>query len=188
MALVRAGLVATAAFAGTMVDNLVAFSGQLLLTERARHRRVVRAQALGVACLVGLAVGVGSALSAVPLRLVGLLALAPAALAWEAWRSRSRPPRDQFRRGATTTFLVTLALGGDNLAVWVPLLRAAGVARGTFTVAVFAAWEVVFLVLALGLARRQGTIALAQRWAPRLTPWLYAALAVVVLVECHTLG
>ena len=180
-------LVAALAYLGTMVDNYFAFAAQLVLTPPERHRRVAWAQVLGVAALVGIAGAVGSALSAVPLRLVGVLALAPFALAVHAWRRRRVPAREQYRRGVTTTFLATLALGGDNVAVWIPLLRATGLEGALAMLATFAVLELVFVTSAQRLATRPSVVTWGTRYAPRLVPIVYAALGVLILVECHTL-
>jgi cadmium resistance protein CadD (predicted permease) len=178
--------VATLAYVGTMFDNLFAFAAQMLVTDSALHGRIARAQAVGVAALVAVAAGVGSALAGVPLRWVGLLAVAPLGLALHAWRHRADEVRRAPRRGATTTFAVTLALGGDNLAVWIPLLRAAGTLAAVATIATFAAWELLFLSGSLRLARHPRAIDRGMRWGPRLTPFVYLALAVLVVVECRT--
>jgi cadmium resistance protein CadD (predicted permease) len=180
-------LVAALAYLGTMVDNYFAFAAQLVVTPTARHRRVAWAQVLGVGALVGIAAAVGSALAAVPLRLVGVLALAPWALALHAWRRRDEPPHEQFRRGATTTFLTTLALGGDNVAVWIPLLRATGVEGALAMLATFAILEFAFVTSAHILASRPGVVAWGTRHAPRLVPFVYGALGVLILIECHTI-
>jgi cadmium resistance protein CadD (predicted permease) len=181
-------LVASLAFVGTMFDNYFAFAAQLVVTDRSRFRRVGWAQALGVASLLVVAGAVGTLLAAVPLRWVGLLCVAPWALALHAWRHRDSPAHEQYRRGAVTTYAVTLALGGDNLAVWAPLLRAAGFARGLGTLGVFAAWEAVFVLSATALASHPRVVAWGSRWGPALVPWVYLALGVLILVECHTLG
>ncbi|MDE3082984.1 MAG: cadmium resistance transporter [Acidobacteriota bacterium] len=180
-------LVAALAYLGTMVDNYFAFAAQLVVTPPARHRRVAWAQVLGVGALVAIAAAVGSALSAVPLRVVGVLAVAPFALAVHAWRQRREPVREQYRRGATTTFLATLALGGDNVAVWIPLLRATGVDGALAMLATFAVLEFAFVTSAQTLATRPGVVAWGTRHAPRLVPIVYGALGVLILFECHTL-
>ncbi len=177
---------ASLGFVGTMFDNFFAFAAQLVVTERARHRRVSGAQAVGVAALVGLAAGLGSLLAPVPLPWVGLLCVAPFAFAVHAWRHRVAP-REQYRRGALTTFALTLALGGDNLAVWIPLLRASGVSRALFTIATFALWEAVFLFGAGRFARHPRVVAWGTAHAPTLVPYVYVALGVLILFECHTI-
>jgi len=180
-------VVAVLAFLGTMFDNFFAFSAQLIVTDEKRVRRVSYAQALGVATLLVLAGGVGSLLTPIPLPWVGLLCLAPWALAWHAWRHRKKEPGDVYRRGALTTFAMTLALGGDNLAVWIPLLRANGFFHAFVTVAVFAVMELLFLVAARGITGHPRVVAWGTKRAPSFLPWLYFGLGVLILIECGSL-
>jgi len=180
-------VVAILAFVGTMFDNFFAFAAQLIVTEKKRFRRVSYAQALGVATLLALAGGIGSLLTPIPLPWIGLLCLAPWALAWHAFRHRDRAPHEVFRRGALTTFVVTLALGGDNLAVWIPLLRADGIAHAFVTVVIFAAMDLVFIVSAQWISGRPGLVAWGTKHAPLFLPWLYFGLGVLILIECGSL-
>jgi cadmium resistance protein CadD (predicted permease) len=180
-------VVAVLAYLGTMFDNFFAFAAQLIVTEKKRVRRVSYAQALGVAALLVLAGGIGSLLTPIPLPWVGLLCLAPWALAWHAWRHRDTAPNEVFRRGAVTTFATTLALGGDNLAVWIPLLRADGIVHAIVTVVVFAALELSFIVGAKRLAGHPRLVAWGTKHAPSFLPWLYFGLGVLVLIECGSL-
>ena len=180
-------VVAVLAFLGTMFDNLFAFSAQLIVTDEKRVRRVIYAQALGVATLLVLAGGIGSLLTPIPLPWVGLLCLAPWALAWHAWRHRTKEPGEVYRRGALTTFVMTLALGGDNLAVWIPLLRANGFFYGFVTVAVFAIMEFLFLVTARAVTAHPRVVAWGTKHVPSFLPWLYFGLGVLILIECGSL-
>jgi cadmium resistance protein CadD (predicted permease) len=180
-------VVASLAFCGTMFDNFFAFAAQLVVTDRSRYRRVGWAQAIGVVALIGLAAGVGSLLAPIPLPWVGVLCVAPWALGLQAWRHRDRPVGEQFRRGAITTFTLTLALGGDNLAVWIPLLRANGVAHALFTVATFAVWEGLFVVCAQSLTSHPRVVKWGAEHAPSVIPWVYFALGVLILFESGTL-
>lgn len=180
-------VVAILAFAGTMFDNFFAFSAQLIVTDEKRLRRVTYAQALGVATLLVLSGGIGSLLTPIPLPWVGLLCVAPWALAWHAWRNRTKEPGEVFRRGALTTFAMTLALGGDNLAVWIPLLRADGFFHSFVTVAVFAGMELLFIVTARGITGHPRVVAWGTKHAPSLLPWLYFGLGVLILIECGSL-
>jgi cadmium resistance protein CadD (predicted permease) len=180
-------VVASFAFIGTMLDNFFAFAAQLVVTDRVKFRRVGWAQAIGVAAHAALAAGVGSVLAPIPLAWIGILAVAPIALGVHAWRQRHRPRGEQFRRGTITTFTVTLALGGDNLAVWIPLLRANGFVHAMLTVATFAVWEIVFIVSAQRIASHPRIVTWGARHAPLLTPWIYLALGILVLFECGIL-
>jgi cadmium resistance protein CadD (predicted permease) len=180
-------VVAVLAFLGTMFDNFFAFAAQLIVTEKNRVRRVSYAQALGVATLLVLSAGIGSLLAPIPLPWIGLLCVAPWALAWHAWRHRDKAPKEVYRRGALTTFAMTLALGGDNIAVWIPLLRANGIAHAFVTVVVFAAMEFLFIVTARGITGHPRVVAWGTKHAPSFLPWLYFGLGVLILIECGSL-
>lgn len=180
-------LVATLGFIGTMFDNFFAFAAQLVVTEHSRFKRIGVSQALGVGTLVLLAGVVGSLLAPIPVRWIGLMCIAPWALAAHAWRHRSTDEPTQYRRGAMTTFMVTLGLGGDNLAVWIPLLRSNGVSHAIITVAAFALWDVVFLLGAVKVASHPRIVTWGTRYSPSFIPWVYLALGVLILVECHTI-
>jgi cadmium resistance protein CadD (predicted permease) len=179
-------VLASLAYVGTMVDNYFAFSAQLIVTEPARYRRVSWSQAVAVLILVVLAASVGEVLSAVPLRWIGLLCVAPFAFALHAWRHR-RSPHEQFRRGAITTFLVTLAIGGDNVAVWIPLFRSSGLRHLFVAVAVFVVWELIFLTSARRLATHPRVVTWGRARMPALMPFVYVLLGVLILIECHSI-
>ncbi|HEY5104414.1 MAG TPA: cadmium resistance transporter [Acidimicrobiales bacterium] len=179
-------VVTSLAFIGTMVDNYFAFAAQLLVTDRARFRRVSWAQALGVASIVIIASAIGSLLTPIPLRWLGVLSLAPFGFALSAWRHRSTP-REQNRRGSITTFMITLALGGDNLAVWIPLFRANGFVRAFAAAATIALWELLFLLSAQRLASHPRVVKWGADYAPTFMPFVYLSLGVLILIECHTI-
>lgn len=178
-------VVSSLAFIGTMFDNFFAFAAQLIVTEHEKYRRVSWAQGLGVALLVALAAGVGALLAPIPLRWIGLLCIAPFGFALYAWRHRDEP-REQYRRGSLTTLLVTVALGGDNIAVWIPLLRANGMAKAVVTVVVFAFWEAIFLVSAQRFAQHPKVVVWGRAHAPKVVPVVYFLLGILILVECRT--
>jgi cadmium resistance protein CadD (predicted permease) len=179
-------IVSSLAFVATMFDNFFAFAAQLIVTDHEKFRRVAWAQGIAVVVLVALAGGIGALLAPVPLRWVGVLCVAPFSFAVYAWRHREKP-REQHKRGSITTFAMTLALGGDNIAVWIPLLRANGVARAVVTVVVFACWDVIFLWSAQRLAKHPKVVAWGRAHAPQALPIVYFLLGVLILVECRTL-
>ena len=82
---------------------------------------------------------------------------------------------------------MTLVLGGDNLAVWIPLLRANGLLHALVTVATFAACEGLFVLSAQALTSHPRVVTWGNKYAPALLPWVYFALGVLILFECGTL-
>ncbi|MFZ1063187.1 MAG: cadmium resistance transporter [Acidimicrobiales bacterium] len=180
-------VVASLAFVGTMLDNFFAFAAQLALTDRSRFARVSVAHALAVGVLLVIAAGVGDLLGVVPLRWIGLLCVAPFALAAHSWSRRGRPVNEQFRRGALTTFTLCVALGGDNIAVWIPLMRANDSWHEVLVLLAFGLWEVAFIIGAQGVARHSRVVAFGERFGRALIPWVYLGLGVLILFECGTL-
>ncbi len=174
------------AYVGATADDLAGLSAQLALTESPRRRRVRRAQASGVAVLAGIAVILGETLRAVPLAWFAALAAFPLAFAARAWSNRHREGTAR-RRGAFATAFVTIVTGGDAVAVWTPLVRASDAARLVAVLAAFLAWELALLGTADVLARHERP----RRWVGVATargrPFLYLALAGLVLAECHVL-
>ena len=175
--------IAAVAFAGTMVDNFAAFTAQLAITDRPRRPRATLGQIVGVIVLILMSAVVAVALGEVPLKWVGVLALAPIALGIHAWRTRDRPAH-LVKRGFFTTLVVTIALGGDNLAVWIPILRANGFTNGLITSVTFIACDLVLVLVARLIASHPKVVATGSRIAPIATPFLYFALAIVILWEC----
>lgn len=173
-------------FLGTGIDNFFALAAQLVLTDRNRYRRVRYAYITGMAVLLGFAGAIGSALSIFSVRWIGFLSLAPIGLAIAHWLGRTSS-LDTQRRGAITTFTVTLALGGDNIAVWVPLLRSQGVFRGVTVSVTILLLSMASARVAQSLVARPLVIEFGERWASRLTPYLYVALAVLVMWQCQWL-
>jgi cadmium resistance protein CadD (predicted permease) len=179
----RVVLVMTGVFFGTMLDNAFAFAAQLVVSPRTQHRRLGVAQWWGVVGLVGVSLAVGTVLAVLPLHAVAVLAVAPLAFAVHAWR---RPPevRATPRRGALTTILVTIALGGDNVAVWSPLLRVATGWYRITAVATLLLLDALLVLVARAFAGHPAVVATGQRVSTRALPLLYLTLAVVVLAEC----
>lgn len=179
-------LVASVAFIGTMYDNYFAFAAQLLVTDEKNVRKVSNAQAFGIAVVAVFAMGVGKGLGFLPLPVVGLACFAPWALALHSWRHRHDAIPETYKRGAVTTFLMTFALGGDNLAVWIPLFRANSVMHLVLDVCVFTVLEVLFILSAVRLAKHPKAIAWGTRSGRFIIPWVYVFLGFLILIECRT--
>lgn len=174
-------------FLATMLDNFIAFAAQLMVTPRERHQRVAASHVSGVATLIAISVILGGALHSLPLWIVGFASFAPLVMAIHAWRGKTSSLQPQ-RRGVTTTFLVTVALGGDNIAVWSPILRGQSVFRGIVVVILFFVLDVALINGAKWLARHEGILKSSERVAPRLTPFIYLVIALVVMWQCGWFG
>ncbi len=159
-----------------------------------RARRIARGQVVGFAAVVALAAAAAALLVEFSPRVVGLLGLVPLALGLRGlFRLRSGAGGPAVTRravgsGFTAAMLVTLAAGGDNLAVYIPLFRVGGLARIGIILLVFAVGEVVVTMLALlGGGHPQARDVMA-RFGLIAVPVLLCAIGVLVLVEAGTLS
>ena len=179
--------VGAGAFVTTMIDNFIALAAQLTVTPVERHRHLAYAHFGALMSIVALSLLVGGILNAVPLRVVGLLALAPLGYAWSKWSRRHQPDIEHPRRGMVTTALVTVALSGDNIAVWSALFRSAGVTGGIVHVLTYGALDVIGLGVTLFVARHPAIVKTASRVSLAVEIPLYLALSIVILWLCHCL-
>jgi cadmium resistance protein CadD (predicted permease) len=188
---------AVAVFVVTNVDDLLLLA---LFFARAGARRsavwrVVGGQYLGFAAI--LAVTVVGALGAglLPAPVVAYLGLVPLALGLRAaWRVRQEsaddagPDAEPDEPTVTAVAAVTIANGGDNIGVYVPLLSTAG-ARGIVAYgAVFLALTGVWCVAGRLLATRRPVARALARHGRLVLPVVLIALGVVILVQGGAFG
>ncbi|MEE3622384.1 cadmium resistance transporter [Nitrospirillum sp. BR 11752] len=161
----------------------------LFAGERWRHRDIVVGQFLGIAILV--AAGLMGALAALVVRpaWLGLLGLVPLALGMRLlWPAR--PDDDEAapaRGGAWTVAAVTVAGGGDNIGVYVPLFSTQSAGEILVTVAVFAGLTGAWLVFARWLATHPAAGPPIRRWGRLLLPWVLIGVGVWVIADAGTI-
>ena len=188
-------ILSVAAFATTNLDDafvLLLFFGD----RRYRARHVFIGQALGVGLLVLLSLIGALAALALPARAVGLLGLLPIAIGVKQLLERRRgrqagteavvaPPRAVARRQAAAVAGVTLANGGDNIGVYVPLFATRSLLETALIVGVFAVMLVLWTFAGYYLARHSAVAARLQRLSGVVMPWVLIALGVVIIVESN---
>jgi cadmium resistance protein CadD (predicted permease) len=198
-----AGLVGQAAglFAVTNVDSLVLlalFFGQT--SSRGQALRVVAGQYLGFMAILAVSVAGALGASRLPKPAIAYLGLIPLALglraAWRAWRERhDRPERvgeesaaEARAPGMLTVAGVTVASGGDNIGVYIPVFAESGTRA-------FATYVVVFLVLVgvwcaggYWFARRRAVAQALSRWGHVIVPAVLITIGVLILVYGHAFG
>jgi len=183
-----------AAFVATNVDDsflLLLFFGD----RRFRARHVFAGQALGMALLVIISLGGALLALAVPARLVGLLGLLPIAFGLKELAERRVADDEEslptpvvasdapgWRRAAAVAG-ITLANGGDNVGVYVPLFATRSPLETSLIVSVFAALLAVWLFAGYYLARRSALAGRVQRVSGALMPWVLIGLGVVILID-----
>lgn len=191
--LVHTAVEAALAFAATNVDDLfllVAFFGQ-------RHRdcgpwEIATGQALGIGLLLAVSAAAARGLSLLPDPLVGALGVVPLGLGLHGlMRGGNGDDADGLPlaaegsrlrwRGLLTVAGVTVANGGDNMAVYVPLLARVGPLELAVYALTFAAMLLVWLFVARALAAHPALAPTLSRHGRWLVPLVLVGLGVAIL-------
>jgi cadmium resistance protein CadD (predicted permease) len=184
-------LTAAAVFAGTNVDDLVVLT-LLFIAARtgagAPARAVWLGQYLGIGALVAVSAAAAAGLTLLPdswIRFLGLVPLALGVLgALRAWRGRGGGDEGApIAGGVWAVAGVTIANGGDNIAVYTPLLRTAGLGDAAVMVAVFAVLVAVWCAAAGWLGGHRRVVSAVSAAGPWLTPVVFVTLGVVILLD-----
>jgi len=183
-----------ALFISTDLDDVFVLLG-FFADPRFRIRQVVAGQFLGIALLYAVSV-VGSWVSLVmPPAFVGLLGLVPITMglknAWELRSSSdgnepvSTDPRSASVGHANVMAVVamTVANGGDNVSVYIPLFATRSGSSIAVMGIVFAIMTALWLGLAYWLTRHRTIGAPVRRYTRLLMPFVYIALGVFILYQ-----
>jgi len=192
-------------FAVTNIDDILILA--LFFGQSAGHRgaaaRVVLGQYLGFAAILVASVIGALGAGLLPLSAIPYLGLLPLVLgiraAWRAWRERhgagTDDPADQgpaATRGggpaALTVAAVTLANGGDNIGVYVPVLATAGLDGLVVYGVVFLVLVAVWCAVGRFLATRPPIARALSRWGHLLLPVVLSGIGLLILVEGHAFG
>jgi cadmium resistance protein CadD (predicted permease) len=189
------GIVATiisavAIFAATDFDDAVVLV-VLNVASRAsgapKRREIWAGQFVGIGLLVVVSLLGALGLSTVPVKWVGLLGLIPlvrgifglAKLIRGARVDDPDPP--PVARGLASVIAITVANGGDNIALWTPAFRIMGTADAVVTVVVFAICTAVWCLLgqvAISHPRLVEALRRSSRW---LVPVIMTILGVYII-------
>jgi cadmium resistance protein CadD (predicted permease) len=170
-----------------------------------RAHRIAAGQVVGFVALVVIAGAAAALLFEFSPAAVGLLGFIPLAIGvrgligllgrpgtgegrtWSRWRRRPATDR-AVGRSLTATALVTLAAGGDNLAVYIPLFRQGGASKLSAIALVFAAGEVGVTAAILAAGRHPRARSVMIRLGAVAVPLLLCAVGVLVLLTAGTLS
>jgi cadmium resistance protein CadD (predicted permease) len=166
-----------------------------LADPRFRIRQVVAGQFIGIAVLYFVSV-VGSRVSLVlPPGVVGLLGLVPITMglksAWELWTSSDANAQvsTENRRSPignaniTAVFAMTIANGGDNVSVYIPLFAMRSGSNIAIMGVVFGIMTAIWLGLAYWLTRHRAIGTPVRRFTRQLMPFVFIALGVFTLYQ-----
>jgi cadmium resistance protein CadD (predicted permease) len=184
-------------FISTDLDDVFVLLG-FFADPRFRIRHIVAGQFIGIAVLYAVSV-IGSLVSLVmPMALVGLLGLVPIAMglksAWELCTSSDSNERVSTgnrgsangRANIAAVFAMTVANGGDNVSVYIPLFAMRSASNIAIIGVVFGIMTAIWLYFTYWLTRHRAIGEPAQRYARLLMPFVFIALGVSILYQART--
>ena len=183
-------------FISTDLDDVLVLLG-FFADPRFPARRIVAGQFLGIAILYAVSV-IGSCVSLiVPKAFIGLLGLVPMTMglrsAWELSRpaDSNEQPSDREapaeRANIAAVVAMTVANGGDNIAVYIPLFALRSASDVAVMGIVFAAMTALWLCLAYWLTRHRTIGVPVRRYTRLLMPFVFIALGIFILYQAGTL-
>ncbi|WP_430496325.1 cadmium resistance transporter [Micromonospora trifolii] len=182
---------AAVVFAATDIDDIVIltlFFVAARTTGQPRTWEIVAGQYLGIGALALASAVIAGGLLVVPDPWTGLLGLLPIALGVRALRSSGDDEAPAVVTGALGVAGVTIANGADNVAVYVPVFRALGVADSAVFLLVFVLLIALWCVAGAWLGGHRRVVRLVERAGAWLVPTIFIAIGLVILVSSGVLG
>lgn len=173
-------------FAVTNIDDLVVLS--LLFAQAANRRgaatKIVLGQYLGFSAILAVAVAAAYGASFLPPKAVAYLGLVPIALGIRAaWKHGKADEEEPPVLGIWAIAGVTLANGGDDIGVYVPVFATAGLGATAVYVIVFLVLVAVWCLAGRLLVAHPAVATRASRWAHVLLPVVLIALGLLILID-----
>lgn len=187
-----AGILVTAAgtYAAANLDDFVALTALFALDRATGARNTLRiwaGQIIGIGLLTAAALLAAETLNDVPPSWIRYLALVPIFIGIKSLRRRNgqaRAGRPGTETGTTLAVVgITVANGGDNMALYIPLFHGVNEAEGVVTVGCFLAMTLLWCTTACLLTRVAPNPGTARRMPAGLAPIAYIAIGATALVR-----
>lgn len=180
------------AFASTNIDDLVMLIG-FFADPAYRPREIVAGQFAGIAALIVLSLLGALVARAAPTEIVGLLGLVPIAIGVKklVFAEDGGPGGGRLARRVSkiaTVAVVTIANGGDNLGLYIPLFSVQDGAGIALLVALFLAMTALWCAVGHALVGTRLLGIPAQRWGNAVLPCVLIALGVYILMKTGALA
>ncbi|MDT7815645.1 MAG: hypothetical protein QOJ51_6336 [Acidobacteriaceae bacterium] len=177
-------------FASTNIDDLVVLIG-FFADRRFRTRDIVAGQFAGVAALF-LASASGSLLSLViPRAYLGLLGILPIVIGIRKLsdlRRDASAPENSSQGSVAGVTLVTIANGGDNIAIYIPAFAVHSGAENAVIAMVFVAMTALWCMLAHWMVNHRRFGAPLRRYGHIFAPMVLIGLGLVIIYKAGTMG
>lgn len=176
------------AFTSTNIDDIFLLVG-FFADPTYRARQVVVGQFLGIAALIALSLLGALGATLLPPAIVGLLGLAPIGLGTKKLLElrRAEAPDEEPARSSSGAILgvaaVTMANGGDNLAVYVPLFSTRTLVEGAAIVVTFLVLTGVWCAVGYALVSHPTIGGPIKRRSRVVMPFVLIGLGVFILIQ-----
>lgn len=184
-------------FVATNIDDVFLLLA-LFANPAYRLKDIFLGQYLGIGALVAFSLIAALIALVIPMEYVGLLGLLPIALGVkeliESWRGEDDDEdhtRSKSRSAGTRVLAVaaiTMANGGDNIAVYTPVFAIRSAYEIVTIVLVFAVMTAVICVAAYWLVNHRALGAPIRQYGQRVLPFVLIALGVWILYEAGTIA
>jgi cadmium resistance protein CadD (predicted permease) len=183
-------VLAVAAFIATHIDEALALVA-FYTDPRLERVDVFVGQFVGMSAIVAIALALALLSLAIPVRYVGYLGLLPILIGVKSLWFARRPEKDAWCSTTpldawgpmSTVALVTLANGGDNVAVYVPLFARHTIPQILLICAIFAAMTSLWLLYGKMLVSRPEIGESIRRWGRMTVPFVLIAIGIFVLLR-----
>ena len=177
-------LTAALSFVATNLDDIVVL--MLLFSVVRNARNVMAGQFLGVGILTAASMLGAAGLGFLPSAYLHWLGLVPFLLGLHSWLSRNKAEAEENQVSAgkgsiLSVALLTVANGGDNIGVWLPLFAGYSVSQRVAAVAVFAVMTGLWCILGRCLSTLPGVAGFLERYGSVLVPWVLMLLGLYIL-------
>ena len=178
-------LTATAAFLGTNLDDILILT---LLFAQAKGGRVAitAGQFAGIGVLTTVSFLFARLVQGLPQSVLPLLGLVPIALGLRAcfqYRRAGEQAAAPEAVGFLSVLLLTVANGGDNLGVYIPLFAGYGPLQMAVTAGVFALMTALWCLLGARLANLPLLRSAVLRYRGRIVPAVFILLGLSILLK-----
>jgi cadmium resistance transport/sequestration family protein len=186
-------------FVATNLDDIVVLTVLFAVaargTSRLRGWQIVAGQYLGLVTLIAVSFLAALGLTIVPDEWVGLLGLIPLAIGVLALvrTLRGKDDDDEAESALKAVGLlgvagITIANGGDNIAIYTPVFRTVSTTDALVTIAVFLVLLALWCLLARAVGTNEKVTEALEKVEHWLVPMVFIGLGVFILIESGTLA
>ncbi|MBE7701347.1 cadmium resistance transporter [Oerskovia sp. Sa1BUA8] len=186
-------------FVATNLDDIVVLTVLFAVaargTSRLRGWQIVAGQYLGLITLIAVSFLAALGLTIVPDEWVGLLGLIPLAIGVLALvrTLRGKADDDEAESALKTVGLlgvagITIANGGDNIAIYTPVFRTISTTDALVTIAVFLVLLAGWCLLARAIGSNEKVTEALEKVEHWLVPVVFIGLGLFILIESGTLA